>query len=360
MKGRVLGQRPRWGRRRAHGAKVSLVVGKGPKKTTTGGGTGGGTGGDGGGGGQGGGGGGQGGGGGTVSGLPTLGPIIPRQLPPYIAYRAIPGVASGLWLINPDGSDAHQIGPPGAFDPVWSPDASEILYGAPASPNDNLVTDDAYVMNADGSDQRPIMPSSGFMWDDGDFQWSPDGKQLVFTQYEEMGHGVRIANADGTDSHPIPIPSGWSGSPSFSPDGSYIAFDSVGDQFELSPVAADYNIYVVKTDGSGLQQLTHDGGATDPSWSPDGNSIIYSCDFDSSGLPHGICEITRSEPTPQTLYSDETRILLRPTWNASGTKILLTIEQTNGGAGEIALMSPSGGTPVEITSPPASNWWPDW
>ena len=117
---------------------------------------------------------------------------------------------------------------------------------------------------------------------------------------------------------------------------------------------------MTKLDGTGLQQIIPGPGEENPSWSPDGNSIIYTCDLDSSGYPHGICEITRDDPTPQTLYTDPTRILSNPTWNATGTQILVTIQQTEGGAGQIALMSPSGGTPVEITSPPSNDWFPDW
>ena len=218
----------------------------------------------------------------------------------------------------------------------WSPDATEILYSAPAPQNDNFPATDAYVMNADGSDQHLIMLSGGFMWGDYGFQWSPDSKQLVFTHGEEVGRWVAIANADGTDSHLVPDTGGWSGDASFSPDGSYIVFDSVGALLTSNPVAANFNIYVIKPDGTGLRQITHDGGV-DPSWSPDGNSIIYSCDIDSSGSPHGICEIKRGDQTPQTLYTDPTRTILSPTWNATGTKILVTIQQVAGGAGQIAL-----------------------
>ena len=398
MTNRVLSQTPHWGRKRAHGARVSLLVGHGPRKTATPVASGGGGAGTGGGGGQ----------GGTDSALPALGPTIPRQLPPYIAYD---GAAGGVWLIKPDGSDAHQVGPTGAEGPAWSPDASEILYSeynGPPSQNNNFVSTDTYVMNADGGDQRLIMPSCGFMWCDGDFQWSPDGQQFAFTHGEEMGHEVEIANADGSDAHGL-CDCAWSGGASFSPDGSHIAFDSVGELATPSPTAADFNIYVVKLDGTGLQQVTN-GGGVDPSWSPDGNSIIYSCDPDSSGywtavcgitrddptpqtlytVPinydgraegpswspdgksiiyacdldpggywHGICEITLGDPAPETLYTDPTRTVTRPTWNATGGEIAFTVGDTDG-THQVALLSPSGGAPTEITHPPGSNWFADW
>lgn len=342
MKHRVLSQKPHWGRERARGARVSLLVGKGPKKPTgvvEGGG------------GAGGGGGVAGGQGGTVTGLPTLGPIIPRRLPPYIAYSS----AGEVWLIEPDGSNAHQIGPPEADSPVWSPDATEIVYRASAPHNDEGITTDEYVMNADGSDPHPVMPSAGAMWADGEFQWSPDGRQLVFTHSEEMGHSVEIANADGTDVHPVPN-TVWGGDASFSPDGSYLVFDSINDG---SPEpSGPPHLFVIRPDGTDLHEVTSGNGEEEPSWSPDGTRIVYACLFGTNGQPHAICELSGSPLTQRILYSNQDQTFLRPIWNATGTAIVVTIEQPV--PAQIALMSPSGGAPVEITDGTASSWFPDW
>ncbi|MCK4847222.1 MAG: PD40 domain-containing protein, partial [Deltaproteobacteria bacterium] len=36
-----------------------------------------------------------------------------------------------------------------------------------------------------------------------------------------------------------------------------------------------FNIYTIRTDGSGLTQLTFNGDNQSPSWSPDGRFIVY-------------------------------------------------------------------------------------
>lgn len=61
--------------------------------------------------------------------------------------------------------------------------------------------------------------------------------------------------------------------PVLSPDGSQIAFAAVGD------------IYVMPVTGGTPVNLTHDAALdTDPSWSPDGASLVYSSDKDSAQL----------------------------------------------------------------------------
>jgi len=59
--------------------------------------------------------------------------------------------------------------------------------------------------------------------------------------------------------------------PTYSPDGSRIAFSSqVSAGGDILP-----QLQVMTIDGSCVRQLTRDGGA-DPSWSPDGREIVYS------------------------------------------------------------------------------------
>jgi TolB protein len=74
--------------------------------------------------------------------------------------------------------------------------------------------------------------------------------------------------------------------PRWSPDGTRIAFKSNRAHYTPTPEqgAADYDLYTMAADGSDVRRLTTDpANEHDPTWAPDGKSLIYSSDKDSRG-----------------------------------------------------------------------------
>jgi Tol biopolymer transport system component len=77
-----------------------------------------------------------------------------------------------------------------------------------------------------------------------------------------------IANADGSDEHPLLPKSGFDYSASFSADGKWIIF--------TSERAGSADIYRVHPDGSGLERLTDDPAYDDQgAISPDGKQLAF-------------------------------------------------------------------------------------
>jgi Tol biopolymer transport system component len=120
----------------------------------------------------------------------------------------------------------------------------------------------------EGGKPQPLLVSTAL---DASAQFSPDGRRIVFAS-GRGGEGTNIwmANADGTGLVELTRgPEESQGSPSWSPDGRWIAFDAQGND-------GRWYIKVVESGGGLARRLTQDGFSnTVPSWSRDGKWIYF-------------------------------------------------------------------------------------
>jgi len=101
--------------------------------------------------------------------------------------------------------------------------------------------------------------------------WSPDGSELAYVSFE-TGHAVVFVQSLYTNQRRILAEfSGSNSAPSWSPDGKQLALVLTRD--------GSSQIYTIRSDGSGLRRITFSGAIdTEPSFSPDGKSLIFLSD----------------------------------------------------------------------------------
>ena len=131
------------------------------------------------------------------------------------------------------------------------------------------------------------------------FQYSPDGRQIVYLSAKTGEHHLWVMNADGGGARPInpnnpvhQVSDGPSVQPRWSPDGQWISYRSRGLLFMIRP------------DGSAPPvNLTYGRRGSAPVWTPDGNSLVFvtgdahgygyaQIASIPSGIPDGPIEVT--------------------------------------------------------------------
>ena len=149
----------------------------------------------------------------------------------------------------------------------FSHDGQKIVYSSSAEENFDLV-----VLNLnDTTDnaQNVIVATK-----DAEIYgtYSPDDKKIAFSSFDINYKGtLKMCDASGKNVKVISN-SGSSYNPKWSPDGKYLAY--------VSDKAGKFQIYLVKSDGSSVRQLTSEAGnVIEYNWSPDGSKIV----FDSQG-----------------------------------------------------------------------------
>ena len=255
--------------------------------------------------------------------------LIAHRFADEIIFRlggGIPGIAetklyfistrSGhkeVWAMDYDGAGQQQISRLNsiALSPRISPDNSRVAFSA--------VTKDSWQIMMYSIDLGRMVSFPHFGGDNFSPAWSSDGTKFSFSSTmndgdpeiyltDATGHGMkRLTAQKGTDSSPVFNPrtngqiawvsgrtglphiyimdadgsnvqqitdQGYAVSPSWSPNGMLLAFAWFRKYGPGAPGAQD--IYIMDIASRQFVQLTHDSGRNDfPSWSPDGRHLVF-------------------------------------------------------------------------------------
>jgi Tol biopolymer transport system component/DNA-binding winged helix-turn-helix (wHTH) protein len=110
--------------------------------------------------------------------------------------------------------------------------------------------------------------------DDNGPDYSPDGRKVVFASNRSGGFGIWACDRDGTNPVQL-IDRGpyLTGTPRWSPDGRWIAFDSRSNDTGRE---GDADIYIISAEGGQPRRLTSEPSEdVTPSWSRDGKWIYF-------------------------------------------------------------------------------------
>jgi Tol biopolymer transport system component/DNA-binding winged helix-turn-helix (wHTH) protein len=292
--------------------------------------------------------------------------------------RAPRDEAPSIFLLPLDSLEVRRLTSPlhsrGDWCPEFSPDGQTLTFTRVWQGGDST-----YTVPVTGGEEHRLSSDAKYQWG---LAWTPDGRDIVFSNggwpvnegwlwkislrggeperlqfgqdgIEPMIRGNRLVYVRQTANLNIwrkRLDSLHSGSPpdkfisstrmesgaQFSPDGSKIAFESTR--------SGAYEVWMSRSDGSGLIQLTHFNSVTGtPRWSPDGQQIA----FDSASAGNiDIFVIDSQGGAPRNLTSAPSNENV-PSWSRDGRWIYFASNRT--GTGQIWKMPSIGGPAVQVT-----------
>lgn len=171
--------------------------------------------------------------------------------------------------------------------------------------------------------------------------WSPDGSRLAYVSFERGNSSIYIQNISTGARELVTSFRGINGAPTFSPDGRRLALT-------LSR-SGNPEIYVMDLGSKQLTQLTNQFGIdTEPTWSADGSAIYFTSD--RGGRPQ-IYRVPSSG-------GSATRVTFQGNYNATATVSYdgkkIAVAQGSGNNYRIAMMDSSLGSPRWSTLSPGS------
>jgi len=178
--------------------------------------------------------------------------------------------------------------------------------------------------------------------------WSPDGTRIAFYN----AGALYVMNSAGSAENWI-AEVDYCCDFEWSPDGNRIAFSA-------SPGGVA-NLYVIGADGSNRNQITNSPAADrEPSWSPDGSQIVFERFAGQFGGP----EVYRVDADG----SDEVQLTTNPwsdedpTWSPDGARIAFKRGYEQGGESYSAIytMDPDGSNLLNVSGGPGNDEQPSW
>jgi len=192
--------------------------------------------------------------------------LTPRFSPTNqeITYMSYMRDQPRVFIMNLETGQRELVGdfPNMTFAPRFSPDGQRVIMSLGAPDGSSSI----FEMDLRSRQSRRLTPQTGVI--DTSPSYSPDGRQIVFESDREGSQELYVMNSDGSGVRRISgADGGRYSTPVWSPRGDYIAF--------TKQLSGRFLIGVMRPDGTGERILTEGYHNEGPTWAPNGRVLMF-------------------------------------------------------------------------------------
>lgn len=248
--------------------------------------------------------------------------------------------------------------------PAWSPDGSHIAFNSDRGGNSDI-----YIMNVDGSHVQQLTrdPFANLYYLrtalDQMPTWSPDGTHIAFVSGRDNGmmtyvnHDIYIMDWNGSNVKRITTDSADEATPRWSPNGKLIIYAGESYISVQGPIQnPNWDIYTMNADGSHQVQLTNDpANELEPAWSPDGTKVVFISDI--NGKNSDLYTMNADGSDIKQLTKDSANEF-GPEWSPDGKQIVFNSDR-NGNV-QLFMINIDGSNLIQLTTDKSNSAYAMW
>ncbi len=172
--------------------------------------------------------------------------------------------------------------------------------------------------------------------------WSPDGTQVAFvSDRDDPGNlDIYVMNADGSGVRRITTDEEVDAHPAWSPDGAQLAY-------QRSDGKGHWELFIIGVDGSGERQITRNNVSDEsPAWSPDGTQLAFER-FVGTNLEIFVMDVDGTSERQVTNLPGQDHA---PVWSPDGKAIAFSRDADEDGTSDVWTVDVAGGEATQVTN----------